>query len=1001
MLFSYETISSPGRYAYRRGDVTLGGLFPVHEYGYPREPCGAISEFRGIQRLEVMLFAIQQINNDKHLLPGIELGALIFDTCSDDNYALEQSLRFVRSRLASSTCRCVNASARESIHNDNVFGVVGATLSSVSVHVANLLRLFQIPQISYASTTPKLSEPSFDYFARTVPSDSNQARAIVDILHSLNFTYVNTIYSHGDYGEGGFREFKRLLKSSSAQDDEMNLNKKRQQQRICIADEQRLTRDASIADIKIILGTMFENIKSDVQARVYVLFVTKEDARKLLQAIKLINGTHRPVFIASDAWGKESSVVINGETDEIAVGALTLELVSMQPLNFDRYFNGLKPDIIHGKINENHYYNDGDSASDEHSTSSRNPWFNEFWENRFGCNLQTSPQCANHQLNVSNWDSKLQFIVDATFVFAQALHSYFNCTSTTCFNMSLDHINGTQLFQLILEKTFSMPDFRQIQFNAERFVPGHYRIYNYRRSHLASSDTKASPYEYVSVGEWKIGQNKNGQLNIAVDSIVWPGSNSQGLSSATTIPISRCSEPCHVGELKQFQGDSCCWVCTPCNETSIVVDSQEHERCELCPIGYWPTANRTACYKLKETYIELLSIQALVPICLSIVGNILTLFIVILFYKKRETPVVKASGKELCFIMLAGIHLCYLMTFPILLKPRILNCVVQRLGIGLGFSMMYAALLTKTNRIARIFESTKKQGKLRPQYISPNSQVAICSSLILVQLLLSLLWLAYEHPAVDFVAYDRSVTLKCQMNKHSFLYSLTYNVLLVLVCTMYAIRTRKVPENFNETKFIGFTCYTTCIIWLAFLPIYFTAYETGRHQIHISTLCITISLCASVALACLFSPKVYIIILHPEKNMRLAKQLKAQGNTLKFASKIPIKPNFTNNHKEFLDTTSNNDANSKSLGGIKNKDKSQPLVSKLGVTRLSLSHESANSCKKTQNNTNKFKTSTTTTINKAENHLNNEKYQVKINSFNHDDDDSLNSNPIRGEDGML
>ncbi|CAF3460967.1 unnamed protein product [Rotaria sp. Silwood1] len=105
------------------------------------------------------------------------------------------------------------------------------------------------------------------------------------------------------------------------------------------------------------------------------------------------------------------------------------------------------------------------------------------------------------------------------------------------------------------------------------------------------------------------------------------------------------------------------------------------------------------------------------------------------------------------------------------------------------------------------------KGKLRPQYISPNSQVAICSCLILVQLLLSLLWLAYERPAVDLIAYDRLVTLKCHMNKHSFLFSLTYNVLLVLVCTMYAIRTRKVPENFNETKFIGFTCYTTCIIW--------------------------------------------------------------------------------------------------------------------------------------------------------------------------------------------
>lgn len=300
LLFS-DAISSTARYAHRRGDVTLGGLFPVHEYGNPREPCGAISEFRGIQRLEAMLFAIEQINNDKQLLPGIELGAVIFDTCSDDNYALEQSLRFVRSRLASGTCICVNASTPDSFFNDNIFGVVGATLSSVSVHVANLLRLFQIPQISYASTTPKLSEPSFDYFARTVPSDSNQARAIVDILQNLNFTYVNTIYSHGDYGEGGFREFKRLLKLSALTDDETNLNKKHQQ-RICIADEQRLKREASIYDIKIILENMLARIKSDVQVRVYVLFVTKEDARKLLQAIKLFNGTHRPVLIASDAW---------------------------------------------------------------------------------------------------------------------------------------------------------------------------------------------------------------------------------------------------------------------------------------------------------------------------------------------------------------------------------------------------------------------------------------------------------------------------------------------------------------------------------------------------------------------------------------------------------------------------------------------------------------------------------------------------------------------------
>jgi hypothetical protein len=300
---TYANTSSTSRSARRTGNVILGGLFPVHEYGSPREPCGAISEYRGVQRLEAMLFAIEQINNQKNLLPGIELGALILDTCSDDNYALEQSLGFVLGHLTSSSCKCVNTSSSESRQNENVFGVVGATLSSVSVHVANLLRLFQLPQISYASTTPKLSEPSYEYFARTVPSDSNQARAIVDILQRLNFTYVNTIYSYGDYGEGGFREFRRLLKISSTTDDDLNIIKKKQA-RICIADEQRIHRDATIQDIKGILQTMLDRLKSDVQLRVYVLFVTKEDARKLLQAIKLFNGTHRPVLIASDAWVK-------------------------------------------------------------------------------------------------------------------------------------------------------------------------------------------------------------------------------------------------------------------------------------------------------------------------------------------------------------------------------------------------------------------------------------------------------------------------------------------------------------------------------------------------------------------------------------------------------------------------------------------------------------------------------------------------------------------------
>lgn len=124
---------------------------------------------------------------------------------------------------------------------------------------------------------------------------------------------------------------------------------------------------------------------------------------------------------------------------------MTLELVSIQPENFDRYFNALKPDLPSERLN---------LKSDSEHVSSRNPWFNEFWQHRFGCNLQFSSSCREHHLNETNWDSKLQFIVDATYVFAQALHDYLNCSAYSCPNRSRTDINGKRLFRLILEKTF-------------------------------------------------------------------------------------------------------------------------------------------------------------------------------------------------------------------------------------------------------------------------------------------------------------------------------------------------------------------------------------------------------------------------------------------------------------------------------------------------------------------------------------------------------------------
>lgn len=95
-----QMLEKEGRLIRIKGDIILGGIFPMHEHlqnsPNPDYPCGAVKEEKGIQRLEAMLYAVDLINADPNLLANSTLGVLITDSCSSDTYALEQGMEFVR-----------------------------------------------------------------------------------------------------------------------------------------------------------------------------------------------------------------------------------------------------------------------------------------------------------------------------------------------------------------------------------------------------------------------------------------------------------------------------------------------------------------------------------------------------------------------------------------------------------------------------------------------------------------------------------------------------------------------------------------------------------------------------------------------------------------------------------------------------------------------------------------------------------------------------------------
>lgn len=178
----------------------------------------------------------------------------------------------------------------------------------------------------------------------------------------------------------------------------------------------------------------------------------------------------------------------------------------------------------------------------------------------------------------------------------------------------------------------------------------------------------------------------------------------------------------------------------------------------------------------------------------------------------------------MCYVLLLGISCCYGLTFLILLEPSVTRCAAVLIMIGFCLNLCYGSIFIKTNRTSRIFNRPVE----RHIYTSPFSQVVICFVIAGLNAVGTLVWLLIEPPVVSEVyPFPMTAVLSCKVSEYS-LNTLAFNMTLILLCTLFAFKTRKIPGNYNEAKYIAFTMYSTCIVWLAFVPIYFTTNNDYR-----------------------------------------------------------------------------------------------------------------------------------------------------------------------------
>ncbi|XP_063058206.1 glutamate receptor, metabotropic 5a [Engraulis encrasicolus] len=776
-----------------------------------------------------MMATLDRINADTRILPNVTLGCEIRDSCWHSAVALEQSIEFIRDTLVSaeqeeeSLTRCHDAerdaadaaaaaAAGISVKKP-IVGLIGPGSSSVAIQVQNLLQLFNIPQIAYSATSMDLSDKSlYKYFMRVVPSDAQQARAMVDIVKRYNWTYVSAIHTEGNYGESGMEAFKDLATKDG----------------ICIAHSDKIYSNAGEQSFDKLL----EKLRSHLpKARVVACFCEGMTVRRILMAMRRRHLVGEFLLVGSDGWADRHDVTDGYERE--AAGGITIKLQSAYVTWYDDYYLNLQPD---GNL--------------------RNPWFPEFWQHRFQCRLGGHPQerkeynrtCTGNKSLRHQYtqDTKMGFVINAIYAMAYGLHAMQRalCPGTVGLCSAMRPIDGRKLLEFLMKTNFTGVSGELVLFDENGDSPGRYEIMNFKQM---SDDM----YDYIHVGSW---DNQGLRMD---DEEIW-------VNQTVTI-TSVCSEPCEKAQIKVIRkGEvSCCWTCTPCKENEYVFDEYT---CRACQLGDWPTDDLKGCEPIPVHYLRWGDPEPIAAVVFACLGLLATTFVTSVFIRFHDTPVVKSSSRELCFIILAGICIGYLCTFALIAKPHVALCYLQRLGIGLSPAMSYSALVTKTNRIARILAGSKKKiCTKKPRFMSACAQLVIAFVLIFLQLAIIVALFIMEPPLVihDYPSI-REVHLICNTSNLGVVAPLGYNGLLILSCTFYAFKTRNVPANFNEAKYIAFTMYTTCIIWLAFVPIYFGS------NYKIITMCFSVSLSATVALGCMFAPKVYIMLAKPERNVRSA-----------------------------------------------------------------------------------------------------------------------------------
>ncbi|KAM3850856.1 vomeronasal type-2 receptor 26-like [Vipera latastei] len=769
------------------------------------EPSGRLTSDKF--RIVRFVFAIHMANKNPELLHNLTLGYNIHDNSLSTLTTSDALLDM----LSTGEANVPNYSCGK---KDSLLTLLDAARRDISIQMSTLVGTYKVPQISYLTASEALSDKSqFPFFHQMLPKEGFQDPAIVPLLLHFRWTLIGLFASDTEKGETFMRTFTPMLVRSG----------------ICVVISQliSMTRDPP---------SLRDAISKWRQVNVFVHFLEYISiSDRILPFHSTLENLPGPV--EGKVW-----ITTNLGTYKLKKSSLFKYIHSIWSFGFQEKQRP-KDDAFEP-------YLFVDDREDQYFLCSfSNRVFSVKGRRRCTQKASLETQQGRNSSQISN-------SIHVHSIIKTLVHALNAAYSSRCRRRK----EG--------EESLGTPRLQPWQFHPfleknEFWNLSNFQLYLDQNGDVtADLDfgcllilSKADPIKL------KLGSFERQRVIIKQEAL----SRLKLLNKS--LPQSKCVENCHPGFVKRArEGEPvCCYDCIRCPEGTISI-KEDTEKCTKCPDDQYPNGDQVRCIPKFITFLSYEENLGNILVSFALFFSLTTGFVLLIFIKYRETPLVKANNRDLSYILLVSLLLCFLSNFLFIGQPRKVTCLLRQTFFSIIFSVAISSLLAKTIMVVLAFLATKPGNRMK-RWLGKSLSYSIILSCSAVQIIICSIWLGISPPFPDSDLHSQPGEIILQCNEGAavmFYFTLSYMGFLAAICFTVAFLAKNLPGAFNEAKLITFSMLVFCSVWVTFVPTYLST--KGKYMVAVQIFSILAS--SAGLLGCVFIPKCYIIILRPDLNSK-------------------------------------------------------------------------------------------------------------------------------------